>query len=75
MFFKQQNNNNDQAVNFSYWITFSFWTFVLILNSFFEFFLSKKFIESSFVILVMGLTLFYLTQYIYKIVNRYKKMR
>lgn len=75
MFFKQQNNNNDQAVNFSYWITFSFWTFVLILNSFFEFFLSKKFIKSSFVILVMGLTLFYLTQYIYKIVNRYKKMR
>ncbi|MBM7649935.1 glucose uptake protein GlcU [Bacillus ectoiniformans] len=70
MFFKHDDKINKKAVNMAYFITFVFWGIVLLVNSVFEQFFDKQLISSSFTILIMGLSIFFITEFI---VSRLKK--
>jgi hypothetical protein len=63
MFFKKNNKVNNKSVNSAYFATFIFWSAVLLINSTYEFY-GKEFISSSWIILIMGLIVFFLTEYI-----------
>jgi uncharacterized membrane protein YjjP (DUF1212 family) len=62
MNFKKGTENN--AVNNAYFTTFVFWGFALLLSSIFEIY-HKEFISSLY-ILIAGLIIFFLTEYITK---------
>ncbi|MED4631562.1 hypothetical protein P9443_01370 [Peribacillus frigoritolerans] len=63
MFFKNDDKIDRRAVNIAYFATFIFWSVALLINSAFEFY-NKEFISSSFMILLMGLAVFFLTEFI-----------
>lgn len=70
MFFKKNINESKKVIDNSCWIVFSFWSFLLLLNSFYEFFYDKRLIESSFVILISGLLIFYISYFIIKKITK-----
>ncbi|MGM0777934.1 MAG: hypothetical protein ACQEXE_16365 [Bacillota bacterium] len=64
MFFKRNEKIDRGAVNLAYFMTFVFWGTVLFINTFFEWFYNKQFISSSLTILIIGLVVFFLTEFI-----------
>jgi energy-coupling factor transporter transmembrane protein EcfT len=62
MIFKK--GTDTKAVNNAYFATFIFWGFALLINSIFEIY-HKEFISSLY-ILIAGLIIFFLTEYITK---------
>ncbi|MFJ7939629.1 hypothetical protein ACIQYG_14115 [Peribacillus sp. NPDC096622] len=61
MFFKKSANS--KAVNNAYFATFVFWGVVLFINSICETY-NREFISNSRIILVMGLAIFFITEFI-----------
>lgn len=71
MFFKYNEKIDKKSVSVAYFITFVFWGTVLLINAIFEWIYNKQFITSSLAILLGGLVIFFLTEYITtKIRNR-----
>jgi uncharacterized membrane protein len=70
MFLKKDENMNKNSVNTAFQSTFIFWGVTLLINALFEMANNKPLISSSFVILIVGLIIFYSTEqianYIYK---------
>ncbi|HFK1435968.1 hypothetical protein ACIQHV_32380 [Bacillus bombysepticus] len=66
MFFKTEKKENMEAANNACWITFFFWGVILFLNSIFEMFFNKQFISNSITILISGLIIFFLSDFIIK---------
>ncbi|MET3726839.1 FtsH-binding integral membrane protein [Fictibacillus halophilus] len=62
MFFKHNDKIQQSNVNIACWYTFTVWAVLLLINSFYEFFMDKEFIESSFTILVVGLVVFFVVE-------------
>lgn len=64
MFFENDSNKKKRASNNACWITFCFWGLVLFMNSVFELLFNRELISSSFLILVMGLIIFFASDFI-----------
>ncbi|PLT32824.1 hypothetical protein CUU64_16930 [Bacillus sp. V5-8f] len=63
MFFKKDENIDRKSVDIACWITFLFWGIILLINGVFETY-KKECIFSSFSILIMGLAVFFISEYI-----------
>ncbi|MED1863976.1 hypothetical protein P4V41_10990 [Fictibacillus nanhaiensis] len=70
MFFKHNDKIQKKNVNIACWCTFTVWAVLLLINSFYEFFMDREFIESSFTILVIGLVVFFVVE---AFLNIYKR--
>lgn len=68
MFFK--NNADIKAANNACWVTFIFLGSVLLINSFFELFFHKTFMKSSFLLLVLSLLVFFISDFLFSIKNK-----
>ncbi|PFJ07506.1 hypothetical protein COD67_06980 [Bacillus cereus] len=64
MLFENDNTKKKKASNNACWITFCFWGLVLFLNSVFELLFDRELISSSFLILVLGLVIFFASDFI-----------
>lgn len=62
MFFKHNEKIKQRNVNVACWCTFTVWAVLLLINSFYEFFLHKELITQSFTILVIGLVIFFVVE-------------
>ncbi|SDZ26637.1 hypothetical protein SAMN05421736_108176 [Evansella caseinilytica] len=70
MFFKDSETKDTKASNNACWITFIFWGVILFVNSIFENVYNKALISNSLVILLLGLTVFFLSNFIFKKTRR-----
>ncbi|MQR94635.1 hypothetical protein [Fictibacillus phosphorivorans] len=70
MFFKHNEKIKQRNVNIACWCTFTVWAVLLLINSFYEFFMDKEFIASSFTILVIGLVVFFVVEAFLNIYDR-----
>ncbi|RFU70276.1 hypothetical protein D0469_06660 [Peribacillus saganii] len=61
MFFKY--GANSKSVNTAYFVTFVFWGVVLFINAICETY-NREFISNSWVILISGLAIFFITEFI-----------
>ncbi len=59
MFFKHNEKIKQRNVNVACWCTLTVWAVLLLINSFYEFFLNKELITQSFTILAIGLVVFF----------------
>ncbi|WP_313890772.1 hypothetical protein [Psychrobacillus sp.] len=72
MFFKPNSKINEKSINVAFQSTFTFWGFTLLVNALFEMAQDKPLISNSFVILFVGLAIFFLTE---QIANYFSKNR
>ncbi len=70
MFFKHNEKIKKRNVNIACWCTFIVWAVLLLINSFYEFFLDKELITHSFTILVVGLVVFFVVEAFLNIYDR-----
>jgi hypothetical protein len=70
MFFKHNEKIKKRNVNIACWCTFTVWAVLLLINSFYEFFLDKELITHSFTILVVGLVVFFVVEAFLNIYDR-----
>jgi len=70
MFFKTNSKINEKSINVAFQSTFIFWGVTLLINGLFEMAKDKPLISNSFVVLFMGLAIFFLTE---QIANRFNK--
>lgn len=64
MFFKKNDKFEKDSVNIAYFVTFVFWGSVLFINAVSEWIYDRDLIPKSFTILIMGLVVFFLTEWI-----------
>lgn len=64
MFFENDSTKKKSSSNNACWITFCFWGLVLFINSIFELLFDRELISSSFLILVLGLIIFFISDFI-----------
>ncbi len=72
MFFKNDKKTNKNSVNTAFKSTFIFWGVTLFINALFEMVNNRPIISSSFIILSVGLILFYSTEQIANYFNKSK---
>ncbi len=70
MFFKKNSKINEKSINVAFQSTFIFWGVTLFINGLFEMAQDKPLISNSFVILFVGLAIFFLTE---KVANHFNK--
>lgn len=58
LFFEDDSQENSRGNN-GYFLVFAVWGSILFVNGIFEYFTEKALIESSFLILMIGLVVFY----------------
>jgi|HigsolmetaAR204D_1030405.scaffolds.fasta_scaffold38608_1 tetrahydromethanopterin S-methyltransferase subunit E len=69
MLFKESSKEGKKDANIAYFVTFVFWGIILFINSIFETFFNRDFISNSWIILISGLIIFFITDYL----NRMKR--
>lgn len=72
MFFKNDERINKKSVNTAFQSTFIFWGVTLFINALFEMVNNRPLISSSFIILSVGLIIFYSTEQIANYFNKRK---
>lgn len=70
MFFKKDPKLTEKSINVAFQSTFIFWGITLLINGLFEMAQDKPLISSSFIILFVGLAIFFLTE---QIANHFNK--
>lgn len=70
MFFKKNPKINEKSINVAFQSTFIFWGVTLLINGLSEMAQDKPLISNSFVILFVGLAIFFLTE---QIANHFNK--
>jgi uncharacterized membrane protein len=73
MFFKKDKKINKNSVNTAFQSTFIFWGVTLLINALFEMVNNRPLIDSSFIILSVGLIIFYSTEQIANYFNKRKE--
>lgn len=68
MFFKTSDHKIKYANN-AYWCTFVFWGGVLLINSFSQHFYDKRLLANDFLILIIGLNLFFIVHFLSKLLD------
>lgn len=66
MFFKADKNHNKEATNWAYYITFVYWGVILLINFCFELYKGREFISNSGIILISGIAVLYISEFIFK---------
>ncbi|CDO05225.1 hypothetical protein BN988_03815 [Oceanobacillus picturae] len=71
MFFKPNKNADKKSINIALFCTFIYWAGFLLINSILEFF-GKNISVNSFLLLITGLIIFFVSEYLSKLI-KYKK--
>ncbi|MBP1914551.1 hypothetical protein J2Z23_001496 [Lederbergia galactosidilyticus] len=64
MFFKPNPNFHPKAVHTALFTTFIFWSLLLFVNAIFEQIQGVSLVQSSFAMLISGLSIFFLTEFV-----------
>lgn len=74
MLFKESSKEGRKKdANIAYFVTFVFWGIILFINSIFETFFNRDFISNSWIILILGLVIFFVTDYLSRMKRESKR--
>ncbi len=73
MLFKESSKEGKKDANIAYFVTFVFWGIILFINSIFETFFNRDFISNSWIILILGLVIFFVTDYLSRMKRESKR--